>query len=181
MPTSGFRPDAFRPLDDLPALIPVPQIAHADVRGLVNLLDQLLREQPMTGLARQNLSAIHERLRGIAKDGPPSVGIAAGAWLRIVMDWIRMPDTEAREAMVRHYWRLAPHDPEAFRGLVSRTEERSGDVVRRAAHDANRRAARRAADAQILVADILEALASMPREAGLGETRETRNTPILIG
>ena len=79
------------------------------------------------------------------------------------------PDAKAREALVRHHWRLAPHETEAVTMLVARAEGRSGDVVERAAHDANRRAARRAEDAAVTTGDVLEALGSLPREAALGE------------
>lgn len=82
------------------------------------------------------------------------------------------PDRATREVMVRHYWQRAPFDSDAFDSIVARTEGRSGDLVKRAAHNANRRAAKRDRDAAITQHDVMLALASMPKEAAIGEGRK---------
>lgn len=81
------------------------------------------------------------------------------------------PDETARRRIAEHHWRLAPLADRALAELVRRTEDRSGDALVRAAHAANRRAARRGPREQIEVADVIAAVDSLAREVPLDRAK----------
>jgi hypothetical protein len=61
---------------------PAPKLLAGDVRGLRQMLDDMLRHQPMTQAQRENVDAIRNRLAGVQKDLPPSVPLAMATWLQ---------------------------------------------------------------------------------------------------
>ena len=90
------------------------------------------------------------------------------------------PDQASREVMLREWWGKAPYSAEAFAELVRRTDGRSGDALRRAAHAANRKAIRRGAEASIEIGDVVGVLATLTKEAAIGDGRSTSGL-ILAG
>lgn len=93
------------------------------------------------------------------------------------------PDRAARETMARKWWGKAPYTEEAFEALVTRTDGKSGDAVRRAANVANRAAGRRGrlndrgAEEPISIGDVMGALARLTKEASIGEAKSS----LLLG
>lgn len=80
-----------------------------------------------------------------------------------------MPGPDTRKVIIMHHWRNV-FSPESVRDrLVELTDGRSGDTIQKAAHDAARRAIRRAGDGDpdITIQDVHAAMAAMPREGKL--------------
>lgn len=71
------------------------------------------------------------------------------------------PDAESRRAMLAEWWKKAPHDRKAFEALIIGTEGFSGDVLERAAEEANLLAAARSDTAPISIHDVQIALAGV--------------------
>ena len=90
------------------------------------------------------------------------------------------PDQPSREVMLRQWWALAPYSDEAFTEMVRRTDGRSGDALRRAAHAANRKALRRAESARIELADVVGSLSTLTKEAAIGDTTKTSGL-VMVG
>lgn len=77
------------------------------------------------------------------------------------------PDAAARRAIIEHAWRAMTETTDAAaRRLVELTADRSGDTVRRVAHDAARRALRAERD-EVLLDDVHAAMVATPREGRL--------------
>lgn len=77
-----------------------------------------------------------------------------------------LPDGPSRETMIRHHWSKLLVSPLVVERLVLLTEERTGDFVRRVAHETGRRAIRAGRD-ELLLVDVHAAMAATPRDGSL--------------
>ena len=77
------------------------------------------------------------------------------------------PDRPTREAMLRRWWEKVPHDDGARARMIDLTTDCSGDVLQRAAEEANLIAFQRAADARVTAGDVTEAFAVVTATSAL--------------
>lgn len=80
----SFNPQRFTytfPSSQFEQPPPKPQVTWDDVRGLRQILDDMLRLAPLNEAQRAGMSGIRNRLAGLQKDAPPSVCVAVAAWL----------------------------------------------------------------------------------------------------